>query len=234
MGANVGRRGPGSGLRQAGTAVEAGQWLRLLEALGSPSAEALLPYLTLRVADAAPLHDACPRAAASLRRILAETGAPDPLAGVNGLLAALYMELESHSGARLARSLFALASDGFPGDAELQVMERWDAPLRALRRDYARSGLAESKRDVVVAMISHHLAEHDALQAALAHRVARGADGERVDWLLSLVQWRRFASLGRALARVLSTAEREQLAAFTRTLAARQHATAQRGVPRAG
>jgi hypothetical protein len=156
------------------------------------------------------------------------------LAGVNGVLAALYEELESHSGARLARSLFALASDGLPGDAEVQVMERWDAPLRALLRDYASSGLAESKRDVVVAMVGHHLAEHDAVQHALAHRSDGGEDGERLRWLLSLVQWRRFASLGRALARVLSTAEREQLAAFTRTVAARHHATVQRGVPRAG
>jgi hypothetical protein len=186
--------------------AEAAQWLRLLDALGSPDAAPLLPHLSLRAADAAALLDLCPRAATSLRRILAETSEPDPLAQVNGVLAALYAGMEARLGARLARSVFALASDGFPDAASMLQMARWEQPLRNLLDGYAASGLPESKRDVVIAMVGHHVAAMDALREAPV----------RLDWLLTLVRWRRFASLSRALARVLNTAERERLAALVR------------------
>lgn len=109
----MGRRGPGTGLRQAGTGNEARQWLSLFDALGSPQVEPLLPHLSLRAADAAVLGDTGPRAAASLRCILAETSGEECLDAVNGVLAAVYAEME----ARLARTVFALSSDGFPTPA---------------------------------------------------------------------------------------------------------------------
>jgi hypothetical protein len=216
----LGRRGPGTGLRQAGTVAEAGQWLQLVDALGSAHAAPLLPHLSLRATDAPALRDVCPRAAASLRRILAETQDSDPLADVNGVLAALYGELESRWGARPARSLFALASDGFPDEAALHLMARWEGPLQQILRDFRSSGLPESKRDVVTAMVAHHVAGLEVVHAAVPARGAGAEDAARIDWLLSLVHWRRFASLGRALARVLTAGEREHLAAFTRTLRA--------------
>ena len=214
----MGRRGPGSGLRQAGTAEEARQWLHLLDALGSPNAAPLLAHLSLRAADANALQDLCPRAAASLRRILAETSEPDALDQVNGVLAAVYGDMESRLGARLARSVFALASDGFPDEASRCVMLRWDQPLRLLLLDFDLCGLPDSRRDVVTAMVGHHLAVLDTLRTAVARRRTDPDDAANLDWLLSLVQWRRFASLGRALARVLNGAERERLAAFTRVV----------------
>jgi hypothetical protein len=203
-------------LRQAGSAGEATQWLHLLDALGSDVAAPLLPHMSLRAADAEALLDLCPRAAESLRRILAETGEPDPLAQVNGVLASLYADMESRLGARLARSVFALASDGFPDAASLRLLARWEQPLRLLLQDFAASGLPESKRDVVTAMVGHHVAEMDALPATVARRGGDADDAARFTWLRTLVRWRRFASLGRALARVLNAAERERLAAFTR------------------
>jgi hypothetical protein len=196
--------------------AEATQWLQLLDALGSPDSAPLLPHLSLRAADAPALLDLCPRAAASLRRILAETSEPDPLDQVNGVLAALYGDIESRLGARLARSVFALASDGFADGAAVRSMARWEQPLRLLLHDYVASGLPESKRDVVTAMVGHHVAAVDALQGMVAPRGAGATEAARRDWLLTLIRWRRFASLGRALARVLNTAEREQLAALTR------------------
>jgi hypothetical protein len=222
----VGRRGPGGGLRQAGSVVEAREWLCLFDALGSAHAAPLLPHLSLRAADAAALAELCPRAAASLRRVLAETAGAEALDHVNGVLAGLYGEIEARLGARVARSVFALASEGFPEEAEQRLLQRWDQPLRMLLRDYADSGLPESKRDVVTAMVGHHIAEMDALHDAVTHGGVDGEDAARAGWLLTLVQWRRFASLGRALARVLSTSEREQLGAFTRAVPVRRVAQA--------
>jgi hypothetical protein len=192
--------------------AEARQWLSLFDGLGSAHAAPLLPHLSLRAADAAALLDVCPRAAASLRRILAETSGEETLDQVNGVLAAAYAEMEVGFGARLARSVFALASDGFPDDGAVRLMERWERPLRRLLDDFAASGLPDARRDVVVAMVGHHLAELDALRGATHLR----ADAEHVAWLRTLVEWRRFASLGRALALVLSVTERERLAAFLR------------------
>lgn len=192
--------------------AEARQWMRLFDALGSPGAVPLLPHLSLRSADAPALHDLCPRAAASLRGILAETSGDDTLDQANGVLAAAYCDMEVRLGARLARSVFALASDGFPEAAELRIMERWDGPMRMLLRDFTCSGLPPSRRDVVIAMVGRHVTEMDSLRAATADT----EDAAHVEWLRTLVEWRRFASLGRALARVLSAAERQRLAAFTR------------------
>ena len=208
----MGRRGPGTGLRQADTAAEASQWLSFFDALGSAHAAPLLPHLSLRAGDAAALLDIGPRVAASLRRILAETSGQEALDQVNGVLTAAYMEMELSLGARLSRSVFALASDGFPDAAGMRTMDRWEQPLRRLVGDFAASGLPNDRRDVVVAMVGHHLAEIDALREA----TRLSADAERVAWLRTLVEWRRFASLGRALARVLSVGERQRLATFLR------------------
>jgi len=208
----VGRRGPGTGLRQAGTVAEAGQWLCLFDALGSAHAAPLLPHLSLRAADAPALLDLCPRVATSLRRILAETSGEEALDQVNGVLTAAYMEMELSLGARLSRCVFALGSDGFPDAEGVRMMHRWEGPLRHLLRDFAASGLPAARRDVVIAMVGHHIAELDALRGA----TRLSADAQRVAWLRTLVEWRRFASLGRALARVLSVAERQMLAGFLR------------------
>ncbi len=177
----------------------------------------LLPHLSLRATDAPVLLDVCPRAAASLRRILAETSGDRALDQANGVLAAVYTEMEDRLGARLARSVFALAGDGFPEEGDVRRMERWDRPLRALMVDFSATRLPESKRDVLTAMVGHHCAELDALRAAAAARRLDRDDAERVGWLLRLIAWRRFASLGRALARVLSAQERQTLAAFIRS-----------------
>jgi hypothetical protein len=187
------------------------QWLHLFESLGSPGSDPLLPHLSLRVSDAGALREMCPRVAASLRRILAETSVPDPLAQVNGVLAAVYAEMEQQSGGRFARAVFALASDGLPTAADVQLMARWDGALRALRRDVGAAGLPAAKREVVVAVIGHYLDGVDPLES-LVH----GADRAPAGWLVTLIRWRRFASLGRALARVLTAGEREQLVALVR------------------
>jgi len=217
----MGRRGPGSGLRQAATVAEAAQWMRLFDALASPHAEPLLTHLALRAGDAAALGEVGPLAAESLRQILAETQDPAALDAVNGVLTAAYAALEAREGARLARSVFALASDGFPGDDDLRLMERWEESLRCLLDDFAASGLPESKRDVVVAMVGHHVAVMDALHLDATARAVDRVDAQRLHWLLALLRWRRFGSMSRALARVLNIAERDRLAAFTRLAAQR-------------
>jgi hypothetical protein len=190
---------------------EAMQWLHLFDALGSRRVEPLIPHLSLRAADAAALHQHCPPVAASLRRILAETrrGA-ERLAPVNELLAAAYVALESGACPRLARGVFALASDGFPDDDDVRRMARWEQRLRTLFDDFAASGLPVQRRDVVLAVVGHHLAAVDLLESAAA------TPGPGVRWLETLIRWRRFASLRRALAQVLSAGEREQLVAYAR------------------
>jgi hypothetical protein len=214
----LGKRGPGSGLRQATTRFEATQWLRVFEALGSPGVAPLLPHLALRAADAPALAEICPRAASSLRRILAETSEPDPLAQVNGVLVAVYAEVVRSHGARLARGVFALAAEGFPDDADRGVMARWEQPLRALPVSFAASGLPSSKRDVVVAIAGHHLAAVEGLESPA---MPDGDDAAPLRWLVTLIRWRRFASVRRSLARVLTAPEREQLLGFVRAAAER-------------
>ncbi|HXA30556.1 MAG TPA: hypothetical protein VN193_17635 [Candidatus Angelobacter sp.] len=205
----MGRRGPGAGLRQAATAGEAMQWLHLFDALGSPHVVPLIHHLSLRSVDAAALQQLCPPVAESLRRILAATrDGGQRLARVNEVLAAAYLELERGACPRLARGVFALASDGLPDDDDVRLMARWERPMRRLLDDFDSSGLPARRRDVVVAMVGHHLAAVDALTTAATQPGAR--------WLVTLIRWRRFASLGRALAQVLSAAERQQLAAYTR------------------
>jgi hypothetical protein len=205
----LGRRGPGAGLRLAATACEATQWLHLFDALGSPQVVPLIAHLSLRAGDAAALQELCPPAAASLRRILAATrDGVVRLARVNEALAAAYVGIERGASPRLARAVFALASDGFPGGDDVRQMARWERPMRRLVDDFDASGLPPRRRDVVVAMVGHHLAAVDMLTTPATQPGAR--------WMVTLIRWRRFASLGRALAQVLSAAERQQLVAYTR------------------
>jgi hypothetical protein len=188
------------------------QWLHLFDALGSPQAVPLIPHLSLRSGDTAALQQVCPPVAASLRRILAATrGGAERLARVNEVLAAAYADMERGACPRLARAVFALASDGFPAAADVRLMARWEQPMRTLLDDFAASGLPPRRRDVVVAMVGHHLAAVDMLNTA-----ATAQSDAEAGWLVTLIRWRRFASLGRALAQVLSAAERQQLAAYTR------------------
>ena len=197
------------------------QWLRLLEALASPASETVLPHLGLPTSAAAPLRDVCVRAGASLGAILAETQQGEVLDDVNGVLAGVYAELEQVQGARLARRVFALADDGFPGPAEADMIATWDGVLRALRDGrLAVAGLPAAKRDVVVAIIGHYLAATGPLDT-----LAAGADRQpttaQLAWLLALARWRRFARACRATGKVLTPAERQRLVVAAGQLDAR-------------
>jgi len=206
----LGRRGPGTGLRQARTEDEAAQWLRLFDALASASVDGVLPHLGLRPADAPALHDISRQASDRLQAILARTHGAPLLARVNRSLAASYADFERQHSARLARSVFALAGDGFPGPDAPALTAAWD---RALRGAAAGGGeLPAAKRDVVVALIGHHLAAMEPLDT-LATATPNGSAGPASDleWLLALARWRRYAIVVRALARVLSPGERQRL-----------------------
>jgi len=162
----LGRRGPGTGLRQARTEHEAADWLRLFEALATASLDGMLPHLGLRPADAPALQEVSRRASDRLRAILARTRGAALLARANDALAAVYADFEQRSSARLARGVFALAGDGFPGPDALALMAGWD---RSLREVAAGGGdLPAAKRDVAVAVIGHHLAAMEPLDTLAA------------------------------------------------------------------
>lgn len=217
------RRGPAAGLKQARTTEEAAQWLRLFEALATAT-PAVLAQLRLRSTDAAALHRAGSRAAASLRAILAETRHPAALDDVNGVLAAAYAELEQVRGARLARRVFALGDDGFPCSADLEVIAAWSAPLRALREGSLEvPGLSAAKRDVATAVLGHYFAAIAPLDtlAATAAGDSHSSTTAPIDWLVALMRWRRFARACRALGKVLTPAERQRLVEAAGQLQAR-------------
>jgi hypothetical protein len=198
----LGRRGPGAGLRQADTVAQARRWLRLFESLAVPQSARLLPHLGLRITDAPVLRDTAAAVAAHLQTDLAQTGAPGRTVvdDVNETLEDAYADMEQRHGARLARAVFALSADGLPGRAEAELMSSWEAALRdAQRNDLAGVALDAEKRDVVVSLIGVYLAAVQPLDAAAA---VRG-----MVWLAGLARWRRFASLCRALGRVLSDDE---------------------------
>jgi len=215
--AGLARRGPGTGLRQARTAGEAAQWRSLFDALASPAADRALPHLGLRATDGPALRDVAARGRESLSSILAETrGQPELLARVNLALAEAYAELERQQGARLARCVFALSADGFPGAQASELMASWDASLRALA-DAHGGDLPAAKRDIVVAVIGHHLASVEPLDALAAAPPLNGAASTaKLAWLLALARWRRHATVRRALARVLTPGEQKRLAVFAR------------------
>lgn len=186
------------------------QWHRLFDALASPRAHDALAHLGLRSSDGPAIAAVAGRAAVSLHRILAETEGAAALMQVNAVLAASYAELEQRHGARLARAVFALSSDGFPGPGEREQIAAWDSALRALRG--SRLGavmLSPAKREVLVALLGHYFAATDAL--------ASPAQGRRpspeLEWLLALARWRRFASVRRALGKVLTPGERQRILA---------------------
>jgi hypothetical protein len=185
------------------------QWHRLFDALSSPRAHDALAHLGLRSSDGPAIAAVAGRAAASLHRILAETEGAAALVQVNEVLAASYAELERH-GARLARAVFALASDGFPGPVERAQIAAWDTALRALRG--SRLGavmLSPAKREVLVALLGHYLAATEALASPAAGR----RPSPELEWLLGLARWRRFASVRRALGKVLTPGERQRILA---------------------
>jgi hypothetical protein len=207
----LGRRGPGDGLRQARSTSEAEQWLRLFDALASDGTDGVLPFLGLRIADAAPLRAAARDAAVELQAILAETrdAASDDVvvALVNDALSNAYAGVERRCGARVARGVFLLCGDGFPPAGAAELMAQWDASLRAIARD-GRS-IASTKREVVLALLGHHLAAVAPLDTlAAGHDTADG-----ISWLASLARWHRHAVVRRALGRVLTPAEQHALLA---------------------
>jgi hypothetical protein len=206
----LGRRGPGSGLRQARSALEAVQWRRLFDALASPQAQLVLPHLGLRSGDALALRDTAGRVRDSLDAILAETRRAGLLARANDALAAAYADLEHQHCARLARGVFALSSDGFPGPDAAGLMVAWEHSLRAMAEGHEQhTGIPAAKRDIVVALIGHHLAAIEPLDTVAAEHAA--AD---LDWLVALARWRRYASVSRALAKMLTPSERLRLVGF--------------------
>jgi hypothetical protein len=209
----LGRRGPGAGLRQAQTAFEAAQWRRLFDALASPEAMHVLPHLGLRSGDAPRLRDVATEVRTSLDTILAGTHGADLLDRANDVLAGAYADLEHQHCARLARGVFALSSDGFPGPDEAAVMAAWDRSLRALARgDGLHAAVPAAKRDIVVALIGHHLAAIEPLDTLAAEHAAGGRTTTAdLDWLVDLARWRRYAIVRRALAKVLTPSERQRL-----------------------
>jgi hypothetical protein len=208
----LGRRGPGTGLKQARTAFEAVQWLRLFDALSSPESAQVLPHLGLRSGDAAALREVCGRLAASLGDILAETREGDVIAQVNEALAVGYADLERGGGARLARATFALSADGFPGPAERGLVATWDQALRRLRDlGVEETGVPAAKRDIVVALLGHYFAAVEPLHTLAAEPSAGDERTTEPAWLVALARWRRFASVCRALAKVLTPAERQRI-----------------------
>lgn len=177
----------------------------------------MLPHLGLRNSDGPAVRESALRVRASLNSIMARTRGPVQVERVNAALAAAYADLERRHGARLARSVFALGGDGFPGADAPALFASWDAELRRLADDAgAGSGLSPAKRDVVVALVGHHLAGMQPLDSIAATRMA----GEResagaLEWLIALARWRRYATAWRALGRVLTPAERRRLAVLS-------------------
>ena len=214
VGAPLGRRGPGTGLRQARTTVEAAHWRCLFGALASPQAECVLPHLGLRTGDEPAVREAAAQVYASLSSIMARTRGSVLVERVNIALAAAYADLKRCHGARLARSVFALGGDGFPGRDAAAQFASWDAALRRLAGDdEAAAGMSAAKRDVVVALVGHHLAGMQPLDGIAAAGTANGRQAPgAVAWLVTLARWRRYAKVRRALARVLTPAERQRLA----------------------
>lgn len=202
----LGRRGPGAGLRQAETVAQARRWLRLFESLAVPQSARLLPQLGLRITDAPALRDTAAAVAHRLQTDLAQTGSRPSRAvldGVNETLEDAYTDMEQRHGARLARAVFALSADGLPGRAEAELVATWDAALRdAQLHNLGGSTLDADKRDIVVSLIGHYLGAVHPLDAAAVRSMG---------WLTGLARWRRFASLCRALGRVLSDDELMQL-----------------------
>jgi hypothetical protein len=190
-------------LRQAETVAQARRWLRLFESLAMPQSARLLPHLGLRISDAPALRDTAATVAHRLQTDLAKTGSRPGRAvldDVNETLEDAYAGIEHHQGARLARAVFALSADGLPGRAEAELMATWDVALRdAQQRNLRGATLAADKRDIVVSLIGHYLTAVGPLDSVAA---VRG-----VGWLAGLARWRRFASLCRALGRVLSDDE---------------------------
>lgn len=199
------------------------QWLRLFEALATPSAEAALPSLGLAFGDAAALRQAGGRAAASLAAILAESQPGEVLDAVNAVLSRTYAEVEHASGARRARRLFALADDGFPGPAEEDLVATWDHALRAVHQGRLRiAGLPAAKRDVVVAVLGHYFAAVGPLDTlAAADPGDTDADTRHLERLVALARWRRFSRACRALGKVLTPLERQRMVAAAEQLEAR-------------
>ena len=205
----MGRRGPGTGLRQARTAGEATEWRRLFDALSCPEAEPWLPHLGLRTSDAEPLRAVCAPVSHRLRTVLAETRGAGKLAEANAVLASAYAGIERQLGARVARAVFGAADDGFPTAAEHALAAGWSAALLRLRNGgFAAVGLTAAKRDTVTALLGHYLAGLEPTASAPGRRSA-----DAVDWLAGLTRWRRFASACRALAKVLTPAERQRFVA---------------------
>jgi hypothetical protein len=190
-------------LRQADTVAQARRWLRLFESLAMPQSARLLPHLGLRITDAPALRDTAATVAHRLQTNLAQTSSRPSRAvldDVNETLEDAYTGMEHHHGARLARAVFALSADGLPGRAEGELVATWDAALRdAQQRNLAGTTLDADKRDVVVSLIGHYLAAVRPLDTATA--------GRGMGWLAGLARWRRFASLCRALGRVLTDDE---------------------------
>ena len=211
----MGRRGPGTGLRQARTAIEAAQWRRLFDALASAQVERVLPHLGLRSGDGLALRDTARRVRDSLDTILAGTRGADLLERANDALAGAYADLEHQHCARLARGVFALSSDGFPGPDASALMATWERSLRAMAGDERHTGVPAAKRDIVVALIGHHLAAIEPLDTLAAEHAAGGPKTTAdLDWLVALARWRRYAIVRRALARVLTPSERLRLVGF--------------------
>ena len=214
VGAPLGRRGPGTGLRQARTTVEAAHWRCLFDALASPSAECLLPHLGLRAGDGPAVRESAARVCTSLNSIMARTRGPVLVERVNTALAAAYADMERRHGARLARSVFALGGDGFPGPDAPALFALWDAGLRRIAATgESDTGLSPAKRDVVVGVVGHHLAGMQPLDSIAAATMTNGREAAgALLWLVTLARWRRYATARRALARVLTPAERQRLA----------------------
>jgi hypothetical protein len=185
---------------------EARQWLRLFDSLASPRAQTMLPHLGLRLSDAAALCDVGAHVATSLRSVLAQTRAVVAIDDVNVVLADAYGETMQRFGARLARGVFALSADGFPEPDEGAMLARWEDSLRALGDGRDDRVLPPGKRVIAVALVGHYF--------ALVEPIDRTAAATGMDWLAALARRRRFASLCRAVGRVLSPSEWQRFAAI--------------------
>ena len=224
--ATAAKRGPGSGLRQARNAAEAAQWRSLFEALASTDSGRMLPHFGLRAGDGDALRDTAARVCRSLSSVLAETRGPELLARTNATLALAYAELEQQNGARVARAVFAAGADGFPGTGAAAQMATWDASLQALIADPQAADLPAAKREIVVAVIGHHLAALEPLDAVVATLARANGSRGHLCWLANLARWRRHATTRRALAKVLTPAEQRRLAVFPRHAAQHRRTSA--------
>lgn len=202
------KRGPGNGLRQAGSTSEAAQWLRLFDALAGDGTAAVLPFLGLRTTDAPAVRAGARQAVHELQTTLDETrdlANDEVVARVNDALSRAYFDLERRGGARVARGVFTLCADGFPPADAAALMARWDASLHALARDGRR--IASTKREVVLALLGYHLAAMTPLDTLAARDGSADGNG----WLVSLARWHRHAVVRRALARVLTPDEQRDV-----------------------